>query len=164
MMRPMRNDPLFRPPAEAESLILQVDQGCPYNRCTFCGMYRGVPFERRALAALRPLLAREARRAPETRRIFLADGDALRRPFAELQALLVELAALFPQLARVNLYATGHHCRHARGRLEHGKEDKTDDHDRGRRNQQSFIHGLFGRLARAGSCIVVDRKSLDLIR
>ena len=70
-------------------------------------MYRGVPFERRAVAELRPLLAREARRAPGTRRIFLADGDALRRPFAELQALLAELAALFPQLARVNLYATG---------------------------------------------------------
>lgn len=101
------NNPLFRPPAEAESLILQVDQGCPYNRCTFCGMYRGVKYQRRSPAEIRQMVATEARRTPEARRIFLADGDVMRRPFEELQHILTELAAHFPQLARVNVYATG---------------------------------------------------------
>ena len=40
------NDPRFRPPAEAHSLILQVDRGCPHNCCTFCGMYRDVAYRR----------------------------------------------------------------------------------------------------------------------
>jgi radical SAM superfamily enzyme YgiQ (UPF0313 family) len=101
------NNPLFRPPAEAESLILQVDQGCPYNRCTFCGMYRGVKFQRRSAEEIRRMIAHEARYAPETRRVFLADGDVLRRPFEELQWMLSELSARFPALARVNVYATG---------------------------------------------------------
>ena len=103
----MLNNPQFRPPAEADSLILQVDQGCPYNRCTFCGMYRGMKYRRLEAPEIRPLIATEARHAPATRRIFLADGDVLRRPFDELQQILTALAAYFPALARVNLYATG---------------------------------------------------------
>lgn len=101
------NNPLFRPPAEAESLILQIDEGCPYNRCTFCGMYRGLKYRQRPLTEIAALIAREARLAPDTRRIFLADGDALRRPFADLRAILTMLAASFPALARINTYATG---------------------------------------------------------
>lgn len=101
------NNPLFRPPAEADSLILQVDQGCPYNRCTFCGMYREVDYRRLPLPDVRRLVEAEARHAPGTRRVFLADGDVMRRPFEELASILVELAARFPNLARVNLYATG---------------------------------------------------------
>ncbi|MCX7008145.1 MAG: radical SAM protein [Kiritimatiellaeota bacterium] len=107
MSQTVYNNPLFRPPSEAESLILQVDQGCPYNHCTFCGMYRGVKYLRRNPAEIRELIAAEARQIPEARRIFLADGDVMRRPFEELQFILTELAARFPELARVNVYATG---------------------------------------------------------
>ena len=107
MNQTLFNEPLFRPPAEAESLILQVDQGCPYNRCTFCGMYQGVKYQRRSPAEIRQLIAAEARQSSATRRVFLADGDVMRRPFEELQMILIGLASYFPELARVNLYATG---------------------------------------------------------
>jgi histone acetyltransferase (RNA polymerase elongator complex component) len=50
------NNPLFRPPAEAESLILQVDQGCPHNRCTFCGMYRSLAYRRLSMGEVRTLI------------------------------------------------------------------------------------------------------------
>lgn len=102
-----RNAPVFRPPAEADSLILQVDQGCPYNRCTFCGMYRHTPFARRTLDEIRTLAGRAARAVPDARRVFLADGDAMSRPYAELETILVLLHEHFPGLARVNVYATG---------------------------------------------------------
>jgi radical SAM superfamily enzyme YgiQ (UPF0313 family) len=101
------NNPLFRPPAEADSLILQVDQGCPHNRCTFCGMYRGTPYRRLPVEAVRRLVDEEARNDPGAQRIFLADGDVMRRPFDQLNAILQTLNEFFPRLARVSLYANG---------------------------------------------------------
>jgi radical SAM superfamily enzyme YgiQ (UPF0313 family) len=101
------NNPLFRPPAEADSLILQIDEGCPYNHCTFCGMYRGLKYRQRPLTEVSTLIAREARHAPDTRRLFLADGDVMRRSFADLHDILTQLATHFPSLARINTYATG---------------------------------------------------------
>ena len=103
----MTNNPLFRPPAEADSLILQVDQGCPYNRCTFCGMYKGVPYQRRTMTDIATLVRQESRHQRDARRVFLADGDVMRRPFTELRDILILLNESFPALARVNLYATG---------------------------------------------------------
>jgi radical SAM superfamily enzyme YgiQ (UPF0313 family) len=101
------NNPQFRPPAEADSLILQVDQGCPYNRCTFCGMYRGMRYRRLTLEEVKELIRAEALADNSARRIFLADGDVMRRPFEELSGILAELNRHFPDLARVNTYATG---------------------------------------------------------
>lgn len=101
------NNPLFRPPAEADSLILQVDQGCPHNRCTFCGMYRHVTYRRLPMDEIADLISAEAAAYPAEQRIFLADADVISRPFDELAAILDLLAACFPRLARVNSYANG---------------------------------------------------------
>lgn len=101
------NRPQFRPPAEADSLILQVDQGCPHNRCTFCGMYRGLTYRRLAPEAFRSLILGEVRFSPEASRVFLADGDVVRRPFEELREILEILNESLPRLARVNSYANG---------------------------------------------------------
>ena len=107
MMRRLLNKPLFRPPAEADSLILQIDEGCPYNRCTFCGMYRDTRFREKSLPEIRLLIEQESAGAPEAKRVFLADGDVMRRPFEDLQLILESLAQYLPMLARVNVYATG---------------------------------------------------------
>lgn len=101
------NHPLFRPPAEADSLILQIDRGCPYNRCTFCGMYKEVKFQRRAMDEVMRLIESETRQAGMVRRVFLADGDVMSRPYDELRAILEKLGEALPLLARVNIYATG---------------------------------------------------------
>lgn len=98
---------LFRPPSEAESLILRVADGCPHNTCTFCGMYKGVPYRALSPEVLAPTLDEAARVWPDAHRIFLADGDVMALPFDRLRDLLAELNYRFPNLARVNLYANG---------------------------------------------------------
>ncbi|MBM4154107.1 MAG: radical SAM protein [Lentisphaerae bacterium] len=105
----LRNDPppLFRPPAEAESVIVRVAFGCPHPACAFCGMYRSGPYRPRDAADVSAEIRAAAREQPGARRVFLADGDALRLGFDRLAAVLGELAAAFPALARVNSYANG---------------------------------------------------------
>ena len=36
---------LFRPPVEAYSLLIAVTSGCSWNKCKFCGMYKGKDYE-----------------------------------------------------------------------------------------------------------------------
>ena len=100
-------EPLFRPPAEADSLIFQAAYGCPHNTCRFCGMYKTVKYRVRDRDELLREIAEAGRKYPETQRIFLADGDVMIFPFAELREILSELNRHFPLLSRVNIYANG---------------------------------------------------------
>ncbi|MBM9537077.1 radical SAM protein [Desulfobulbus alkaliphilus] len=40
----------IRPPSESGSLLIRVTRNCPWNRCTFCGLYKGEVFSRRPVA------------------------------------------------------------------------------------------------------------------
>lgn len=100
-------EPLFRPPAEAESLIFQVAFGCPHNTCRFCGMYKTVKYRLRPESEVLAEIAGEGVRHPETTRVFLADGDVMALPFDRLKTYLEALRAAFPRLCRVNVYANG---------------------------------------------------------
>ena len=100
-------DRLFRPPAEAESLIFQVALGCPHNTCRFCAMYKGVPYRVRPQAEVLAEFEEAAQYHPLERRVFLADGDVMAFSYERLRVLLEALNRLFPHLARVNVYANG---------------------------------------------------------
>ena len=97
---------VFRPPSEADSLILQATLGCSYNRCTFCGMYREKRFRVRALEDLKVEIAWAAENLPGVRKVFLADGDALVAKASFLAELLREIDAALPGLKRVSCYAS----------------------------------------------------------
>lgn len=97
---------LYRPPSEAESLILQATIGCSYNRCTFCAMYRDKRFRVRPIDDLRSEIAWAARHMQPVRKVFLADGDALIAKTTLLLQVLAELRASFPDLRRVSCYAS----------------------------------------------------------
>ncbi len=99
-------EPVFRPPSEARSLIIQATIGCSYNRCTFCGMYKMKRFSVRPLEEVLAELRWAAGEYPFIRRIFIADGDPLCLPTEHLLRILEEAYRLFPRLERVSTYAT----------------------------------------------------------
>jgi radical SAM superfamily enzyme YgiQ (UPF0313 family) len=99
-------EPLYRPPSEARSYILQATIGCSHNLCTFCDMYRGKGFRVREREEILEDIGAAARSYPSTTRVFVADGDALVMDGDLWVELLRALRASFPGLRRVSTYAT----------------------------------------------------------
>lgn len=100
-------EPVFRPPSEARSLILQATVGCSQNTCGFCGMYKMKRFRLRPVEELVAEMASvPAAYRGAVQRVFLADGDALVYPQEGLLAILDALAEHFPNLTRVGIYAS----------------------------------------------------------
>lgn len=99
------SQPLYRPPSEANSLIFQVTEGCSFNRCSFCSMYREKEFSEKPLATVLTEISNTAIAYPDVRRVFLADGDALYRSTDDLIKILAALYQAFPHLNRVSSYA-----------------------------------------------------------
>jgi radical SAM superfamily enzyme YgiQ (UPF0313 family) len=94
---------IFRPPSEANSLILQVTVGCSYNRCTFCGAYQGKRFRIKSLEEIKEDIDEVS--SHRIQRVFLADGDALIIPQEELLRILSYLKAKLRGLERIGIYA-----------------------------------------------------------
>ena len=99
-------EPLYRPPAEADSFILQATHGCSWNACGFCAMYRGRPFHLRPLDQVLAEIQEARIFAEEIRHVFVADGDALVMPMDHWEPILKALRETFPRLRRVGCYAT----------------------------------------------------------
>lgn len=96
--------PVYRPPSEADSYLLQVTFGCSHNECTYCAMYRHKTFSARPLDDVLVDVVEAGRRLPDTRRVFLLDGDAMTLSTAKLVPVLEALNSAFPRLQRVGSY------------------------------------------------------------
>jgi radical SAM superfamily enzyme YgiQ (UPF0313 family) len=95
---------IFRPPSEAESLILQLTIGCSHNRCKFCGSYKEKKFRVRSLEEIKEDLEEAKRFSRFVKRVFLADGDALVVPQKMLLPVFEEINKTFPRLERIGIY------------------------------------------------------------
>jgi radical SAM superfamily enzyme YgiQ (UPF0313 family) len=99
-------EPVFRPPSEWKSLILQVTNGCSYNKCTFCDMYTSdsKKFKPKKLEDIEQELQAIVASSLPVGRVFLADGDAMMLPFKRLKDILLLIKQYLPQVTRVSSY------------------------------------------------------------
>lgn len=100
-------EPVFRPPSEAESLIIPLTNGCSWNRCSFCEMYTAPQKKFRARDEAETL--ESIRRCGEiygerVRRVFLADGDALMLSERRLLNALEAIRRHLPGVRRISAY------------------------------------------------------------
>jgi radical SAM superfamily enzyme YgiQ (UPF0313 family) len=95
---------IYRPPSEANSLILQVAVGCSYNRCTFCHSFQEKSFRIKSFEEIKEDID-EISPVGLIPRIFLADGDALIIPQKDLVRILSYLKEKIRGLERVGIYA-----------------------------------------------------------
>ena len=99
-------EPVFRPPSEWKSLILQVTNGCSWNNCSFCDMYTQPQKQFRAQkvdSIEQDILVAAASGYPITR-VFLADGDAMSLPFNRLKAICELINTHLPSVTRISSY------------------------------------------------------------
>ena len=96
---------IYRPPSEAMSYIVQCTAGCSHNACTFCGMFKDKKFRVKDMDEIRDDIKEAARRYPQVREVFLADGDAIAMPLEDLLSILALLKESFPSLESVATYA-----------------------------------------------------------
>jgi len=99
-------EPVFRPPSEARSLILQVTNGCSWNQCTFCDMYTQPQKKFRARGEDEVLaeIRQAAAIGPRFEKVFLADGDAMVLPSRRLMNILQAIREHLPWVKRVGAY------------------------------------------------------------
>ncbi len=99
-------EPVFRPPFEAESLLLQVTVGCSHNKCSFCTMYREVGFSMESIEQIEKDL-REAREAiPNVERIFLVNADPFALSAERLKAIGQKINEILPEVQTIAMYAS----------------------------------------------------------
>ncbi len=98
--------PPYRPPSEANSMLLRVTHGCPWNKCAFCSMYKKYPFARKSIAEIKA----DIDLMPEvygrhTRHVFLGDSNSLLLSAKDLVEILEYLYKVCPWVERVTSYA-----------------------------------------------------------
>jgi radical SAM superfamily enzyme YgiQ (UPF0313 family) len=98
--------PPFRPPSEANSLLLRITRGCPWNRCTFCSMYKGMKFEIRDFdEILEDIETARDLYGDRVHTVFIGDSNSLVAKTEMLVKVLNALLTSFPHLERVTSYA-----------------------------------------------------------
>jgi radical SAM superfamily enzyme YgiQ (UPF0313 family) len=99
---------LIRPPSEAHSLLIEVFQGCNYDQCKFCGIYKN-------RETFKVLELGEIFRQIETARktygdyystVFLTGSDMTCLPTDFLLSVLDKVSTAFPRLDRITCYSS----------------------------------------------------------
>ncbi|MDO0823811.1 radical SAM protein [Desulfosporosinus nitroreducens] len=96
---------IYRPPAEAKTLLLQVTVGCSHDRCTFCSMYKDVPFRIEPIEQIEEDLREFRSERPDAKRVYLVGGDPFVLSFERLKIIAEKIKEYLPLCETISMYA-----------------------------------------------------------
>lgn len=105
MMNSFEQGPI-RPPAEADSLLIRTTRGCPWNKCNFCTLFKGMKFSIRKVDEIKSDIekAKNYYGNANFETCFLQDGDSFAMRTEDLIEVLTSLRKAFPSLKRISSY------------------------------------------------------------
>jgi len=99
-------EPVFRPPFEANSLLVEVTSGCSHNACTFCTMYHGTQFRMAPMKQIEKDLQEARKEYRSVKRIFLTGADPFVLDAGKLEAIAQKITMIFPEVDTIAMYAS----------------------------------------------------------
>ncbi|PLX23888.1 MAG: hypothetical protein C0597_00515 [Marinilabiliales bacterium] len=99
------DEPVFRPPAEARSAIVQVTFGCSWNQCAFCEMYTSKKFRVKNIEDVKKDIIKLASIYRGVKKVFLADGNAFVLSAKNITPVLNQINEQFGKIQRISSYA-----------------------------------------------------------
>lgn len=104
--------PIFRPPPEANTLLLQVTVGCSHNTCRFCTMYKETPFSIERIEQIEQDLLEARKLYSHLTRLYLLNGDPFALSAKGLKIIAEKITAYFPEMETITMYASIRNIRH----------------------------------------------------
>lgn len=98
-------EPAMRPPQEAHSLLLRATQGCTYNKCHFCYVSRGYPFQAVTPEQLEQELLSLKGAFPAHTRIYMTGSNPFALPVARLEEYIAVMRKHVPQFTELSMQA-----------------------------------------------------------
>jgi radical SAM superfamily enzyme YgiQ (UPF0313 family) len=97
---------IFRPPSEANSLLIQATIGCPHNKCAFCAMYKGEKFRMRDVEDVKEDIAAAYDYYGDgmIRTMFLPDANSIILKTDKLAEICRFARKTFSRLERITVY------------------------------------------------------------
>ncbi|RLB10161.1 MAG: radical SAM protein [Deltaproteobacteria bacterium] len=122
--------PIYRPPSEADSLLIQATVGCPWNKCTFCMVYKkGPPYKVRPVKEIcEDMVTAYKIYGPVFKTLFFPAGNTIAMPTKELIEICSFARKVFPYLERITVYGSSRYI--AKKGMQQLKEIKEAGLDR----------------------------------
>ncbi|NWH05914.1 radical SAM protein [Desulfobacter latus] len=108
--------PIYRPPSEADALLIQATVGCPHNKCTFCMIYKNGPrFRIRPVQEIMADIDSASRMyGPNVKTLFFPAGNTIVMKTDDLAAICIYARNVFPDLERITVYGSSQYI-HKKG-------------------------------------------------
>lgn len=94
---------IYYPYDEVRTTLIPVAEGCPYNRCTFCAMYKGMEYREVPMREMEQVLLNAD---TYTEKVFLTGADPLFLGYDKVCCILKKIKEYLPYCACVACYAS----------------------------------------------------------